>query len=88
MEEEMEIMLGIQAGITIVLAAMVATHPEYESLQLKLPALLEFAAEKTLFPTLSERQKRVAQEYVAFLQQIKAAQPGSDPSGFLSQFRQ
>lgn len=79
MERELETMLGIQAGITITLAALVSTHPDYAKLQLTISRLIEHAAPKALWPILSERQRDVANRYVEFLQQIKEAPQADDP---------
>lgn len=79
MTEENETMLGIQAGMTVVLAALISTHPEPEKLQLQIARLLEHVAPRTLWPTLNAAQRVAAEKYVESLQRIQPILGEIDP---------
>lgn len=83
-EREIETMLGIQAGMTAILASLIATHPNYRQLQLHLTTALEVMLEGGFAgAALSDHQRATARSYVEQLQQIDPATGEIDPLGSL-----
>lgn len=81
----MEQLLGFQAGITVVLASLIAKHPDHDQLQLHITTALETAlADQGPWQMLSETQKAAAREYVEGLQRTAAARGAIRPLGGLS----
>lgn len=80
MERELETMLGIQAGITTVLQALIATHPKHQQFQLFLARLMDKdVMERTLAGVLNQAQMETARKYVEQLQRIEAVTQEIDP---------
>lgn len=79
MEHEIEVMLGVQAGIITVLSALIATHPNHAQLQLAIARQCEHVAQSSLRPKLSDAGREAAETLCSSLQQIAAAPQESDP---------
>lgn len=74
---DLEVAAAINAGMTVILASLIATHPDYENFQIHLAGLLEVAAAGSLFSNLTHQQQQLAREYVERLQRIQEAPAAS-----------
>lgn len=79
MERDMETMLAVHAGISVILSSLIATHPNYHQFQIHLSGLMEIAELGSLGRSLNDRQREVARHYVESLQQIKEVRGEIDP---------
>ena len=70
LRQEIEVLMAMQAGMTVILSSLIATHPRYREFQLHLTALVELADAGTLWKPLSDRQREIARLYVEELQSI------------------
>ncbi len=70
LRQEIEVLMAMQAGMTVILSSLIATHPRYREFQLHLTALVELADAGTLWSPLSARQREIARLYVEELQSI------------------
>ena len=68
--QEIEVLMAMQAGVTVILSSLIATHPRYREFQLHLTALVELADAGPLWKPLSDRQREIARLYVEELQSI------------------
>ena len=72
LRQEIEVLMAIQAGMTVILSSLIATHPRYREFQLHLTALVELADAGALWKPLSARQREIARLYVEELQSIRS----------------
>jgi hypothetical protein len=72
LEREVEALRAIQAGITVVLASLIAKHHDHDQLQLHIATMLELTA---LQAPLNDRQRAVLRDYVESLQRLQPAGP-------------
>ena len=70
LRQEIEVLMAMQAGVTVILSSLIATHPRYREFQLHLTALVELADAGPLWKPLSDRQREIARLYVEELQSI------------------
>ena len=70
LRQEIEVLMAMQAGMTVILSSLIATHPRYREFQLHLTALVELADAGALWKPLSARQREIARLYVEELQSI------------------
>jgi len=70
LRQEIEVLMAMQAGMTVILSSLIATHPRYREFQLHLTALVELADAGALWKPLSDRQREIARLYVEELQSI------------------
>jgi hypothetical protein len=70
LRQEIEVLMAMQAGTTVILSSLIATHPRYREFQLHLTALVELADAGALWGPLSARQREIARLYVEELQSI------------------
>lgn len=81
LRQEIEVLMAMQAGVTVILSSLIATHPRYREFQLHLTALVELADAGPLWKPLSDRQREIARLYVEELQSIHSRlQPTLDES--------
>ncbi|OYY62692.1 MAG: hypothetical protein B7Y51_08265 [Burkholderiales bacterium 28-67-8] len=79
LRQEIEVLMAMQAGVTVILSSLIATHPRYREFQLHLTALVELADAGPLWKPLSDRQREIARLYVEELQSIHSRlQPTHD----------
>lgn len=69
-KHEVETLLGLQAGQTVLMAALIQTHPAPVQLQLATASLLEIFLNGEPGRTLSERQQALARGYVEELMRL------------------
>lgn len=69
---------AITAGMTVIISSLIATHPDYENFQIHLAGILEVADAGSFFANLTEPQRRLAREYVEFLQRMQKAHQASE----------
>jgi hypothetical protein len=67
MEKELETLLGIQAGQTALLAALIQTHPDHQQLHLATVSLLELLLHGQSGAVQDERTRAIARGYVESL---------------------
>lgn len=77
MAREMETLLAIQAGITPVLCALIATHPDYRALQLAAVGMIEIADGGSGWAGLSSDQREKARHYAEWLLTVRSSQPSA-----------
>jgi hypothetical protein len=70
LRQEIEVLMAMQAGVTVILSSLIATHPRYREFQLHVTALVELADAGTLWKPLNDRQRAIARLYVEELQSI------------------
>lgn len=70
LRQEMEVSMAMQAGVTVILSSLIATHPRYREFQMHVTALVELADAGTLWKPLNDRQRAIARLYVEELQSI------------------
>ncbi len=70
LRQEIEVLMAMQAGVTVILSSLIATHPRYREFQMHLTALVELADAGSLWKPLSDRQREIARLYVEELQSI------------------
>jgi hypothetical protein len=70
LRQEIEVLMAMQAGVTVILSSLIATHPRYREFQMHVTALVELADAGTLWKPLNERQREIARLYVEELQSI------------------
>ena len=70
LRQEIEVLMAMQAGMTVILSSLIATHPRYREFQLHVTALVELADAGSLWKPLSDRQREIARLYVEELQSI------------------
>jgi hypothetical protein len=81
LREGCDTLLAVQAGMTAILGALMATHPDYDQFQLRLTSHLELMLGGTVGQTLSEQQREQARQFVETLQGLKQARGAIDPLG-------
>lgn len=75
-----EVQDGINAGITLTLHALIATHPNHQQFQLFLAALMDKQVmERTFAGRLNPAQMAAAIQFVEQLQRVEAVQREIDP---------
>lgn len=78
-EHELKTLLAMQAGQTVLLAALIQTHPDAAQLQLATVSLLEIFLNGAAGRTLSAKQQEEARAYVEDLLRIQP-QNYADPT--------
>ena len=74
-----ELQPGINAGIMLALASLIATHPNYQQYQLHLAYMVDSSVLEKSVPALTPSQIETALQLVASLQQIAAVTSRIDP---------
>jgi hypothetical protein len=77
LRRELDTMLGIQAGQTALLTAMIQTHPRYEDLQLAATSALELQLGLFSDAALSTAIKDTARNYTEHMQRLQPLLPGA-----------
>jgi len=77
---EVETMLGVQAGLTMVLTALIAKHHDYDQMQLVLTSVVE-RADQGAWKALTVKQRDVARSVAESLQQIQRVRTEIRPLG-------
>ena len=77
LEQEVEALLGIVAGLHTVIASLVATHPDHAHFQLHLASVTEIADLGSMGQALSLRQRNIGRAVAEHLQQIQAVPAGT-----------
>ena len=77
LRREIDSMLAIQAGQTVMLMALTQTHPRHEDLQMAAISSLEIMLGRLAPAELTPKMQEAARAYVEDLQQLHPADPGA-----------
>ncbi|MBK6593689.1 MAG: hypothetical protein IPG23_13620 [Burkholderiales bacterium] len=75
LQNDLDAIIATQAGLMAIVASLMATHPQYERLQLHLTGLLEILLTGAAGITFTDAQRQQAREFVETLQQLQKAPP-------------
>ena len=79
LHSELDTLVATQAGLMAIVGSLMATHPDFDKLQLHLTGLLEVLLSGDAGKTFTERQRQQAREFVETLQHINKAPAKIEP---------
>ena len=84
LQSEIDTLVATQAGLMAIVGSLMATHPDYQKLQLHLTGLLEILLTGEAGKTFTEKQRHQAREFVETLQHINQAPVKIEPLATLT----
>jgi hypothetical protein len=79
LQSELDTLVATQAGLMAIVGSLMATHPDYEKLQLHLTGLLEVLLTGEGGKTFTGKQRQQAREFVETLQHLNKAPAKIEP---------